>query len=98
MDRNFKEVSEDVVENAGQYFVKIDSSRTLEKRFFDDSEYGICCKDIEIQLKRDGHFAEGVCICFSRENNQSEDESLPETSYMDMIVSSYLGTFVSDWY
>lgn len=94
MGREFKQVSGDVVvSNTNKYLTRVDSSNTLFRKLYDDeAQYGISFKDVEISLIEEGHFTNGILITFSKDVDDMKD------SFIELLVSDVIGTFISDWY
>jgi hypothetical protein len=99
MGGRYHYVGNGVIQRDSQFFRKADSSKTFESKFLDEErQYEISFKDITIELETIGHFTDAVLITYSRDNNKPEDKDLPITSFIDMLVCTHLGTFISDWY
>ena len=94
MGREFKQVSGDVVvSNTNKYLTRVASSNTLFRKLYDDeAQYGISFKDVEISLIEEGHFTNGILITFSKDVDDMKD------SFIELLVSDVIGTFISDWY
>lgn len=98
MEKRYKQLSEDVISSPEDFlYSRVASAKVLERKLFDeDAEYRMTFQDIEIEMKKAGHFTTGVLVVFIRENHESEDKA--SESYIDLIISDILGTFISDWY
>ena len=94
MEREFKQVSGDVVvSNTNKYLTRVDSSNTLFRKLYDDElQYGVSFKDVEISLIEEGHFTNGILITFSKYVDDMKD------TFIALLISDVIGTFISDWY
>ena len=94
MEREFKQVSGDVVvSNTNKYLTRVDSSNTLFHKLYDDElQYGVSFKDVEISLIEEGHFTNGILITFSKDVDDMKD------TFIELLISDVIGTFISDWY
>ena len=94
MEREFKQVSGDVVvSNTNKYLTRVDSSNTLFRKLYDDElQYGVSFKDVEISLIEEGHFTNGILIIFSKDVDDMKD------TFIELLISDVIGTFISDWY
>ena len=72
------------------YFIKIDSAKSLMRYLYDEeSQYEVSARDVEIQIDSEtGTYAEGILLTFCKEN--------VTCSYIEMIISNVLGTYISD--
>lgn len=95
MEKEFIQLSNKVVKSAdgNQYFAKVDSAETFKKTFYDEeSQYEVSARNTEIQLMNaDETYTPSILISFCKEDNGS-------CFYVDVIISSVLGTFISDRY
>lgn len=94
MGREFKQVSGDVVvSNTNKYLTRVDSSNTLFRKLYDEeSQYGVSFKDVEISLMDEGHFTNAILITFFKDVDDITD------SFIELLISDVIGTFISDWY
>lgn len=96
MNRKYEQLSNDVVNSKEEkrLFARVVSAEFLDMKLYDDeAEYGVTFRNIEIDLKEKGHFTKGILITFHKEDNEST-----KMSYLDVIISDTIGTFISDWY
>lgn len=99
MEREYVQVSNDVVTSKDEYFARVISAESLKRKFFDEeSVYGISSRDIVIRLMKENYITQGILVTLSRENEECDTEESPETSFIDIIISDAIGTFISDWY
>lgn len=94
----YKQLSEDVISSPQNIlYSRVASAKALERKLFDeDAEYRMTFKDIEIEMKKAGHFTTGILVMFVRENHESEE--MVSESFIDLVISDILGTFISEWY
>ena len=95
MKDRFEQLSNKVIKSAEgkQFFSKAEGVADFQKTFFgDEDQYGISAKDVEIELKsHNGTFTDAILLTFCKEDGES-------TSFVDVLISDLLGTFISDWY
>lgn len=95
MEKEFIQLSSKVIKSAEgeRYFSKAMSAAAFRNIFFDEeAQHEVSVRDTEIQLMNKVEtYASAVIVTFTKE----EDESC---SYVDVIFSDVLGTFISDWY
>lgn len=95
MKKEFIQLSNKVVKSVdgNLYLTKVASGADFLKTFFEEeAQYEISARDVGIELrKKEGTFTVAILLTFCKE----EDES---TSFVDVLISDLLGTFISDWY
>ena len=93
MEQAFKQLSNDVISSAQNLlFTRVDSEKSFRRKFpSEESSYELCFRNIEIEMKEKEHYTDAILISFT-----SDDEN--STSYVDVIMSDVLGTFISDIY
>ena len=95
MKYKFEQLSNKVIKSADgkQFFSKAESAVDFQKTFFGDEEqYEISGQVAEIELKNHkGAFTDAIILTFCKEDDES-------TSFVDVLISDLLGTFISDWY
>lgn len=97
---NYERVSLDVLHEQvnNRYFSRVPSARGLQRKFFnEETAYEVSVCDIEIKTGT-GVITDAILLTFCRENIDEESRETIETSYLEMIISEMLGTFVSDWF
>jgi len=95
MERKYKYVGNGVIENCAKhiFLTKADGTRNFEKKFYDEeATFSIAIRDIEIDMESNGHFVEAVLMTFYDDSDETK------TKFLDMIISTHIGTFISDWY
>lgn len=98
MEREFRNLSNNVIlskDNNGKelYFTSADSAASFNKVFVgDDSLYSLSVSDIEITLG-DGVSTDAVLMTYCK-----EDDTATRAYFIEVIVCTILGTFISDWY
>lgn len=93
MNNTYEKVSDDVIKNENQYFVRITSHSTIETKidFANDENtgMGVYSKDITV-TDNDNSVFSAVLITFEREENN-------HTVFVDMILSDF-GNYISNNY
>ena len=95
MKDRLEQLSSKVIKSADgkQYFSKAEGAADFQKTFFGDEEqYEISAQGVEIELKnQEGAFTCAILLTFCKEDDKN-------ASFVDVLISDMLGTFISDWY
>lgn len=93
----YEVLSSSVIKNDNLLFTRVSSAQCIERKLYEkDASYELDVENIDIQMK-DNTFTSGIKFTFGYEN-RDESENSPSMSYVDLLVSDVLGTFISDSY
>ena len=93
----YEVLSSSVIKNDNLLFTRVSSAQCIERKLFEqDTSYELGVENIDIQMK-DNTTTGGIRFTFYCESKKDlwGDTS---ASYVDLIVSDILGTFISDRY
>lgn len=88
----YEQLSTNVIRNGGSYLTRVVSAESIDSYLHDEeTEYFVTSRNIEINLVKQEHFTPAILITYTHEDDKGN------ASYLEMIISNLLGTFISEW-
>ena len=88
----YEQLSANVIKQGDSYLTRVVSAESVNAFLMDEeTEYYVTSCNTEIRLAKQGHFTPAIIITFTHEDDKGD------SSYLEMIISNLLGTFISEW-
>ena len=88
----YEQLSTNVIRNGDSYLTRVVSAESINAYLHDEeSEYFVTSRNIEVNLTKQRSFTPAILITYTHEDENGN------VSYLEMIISNLLGTFISEW-